>query len=139
MQRRTVIANLAIMTVGLRATPAVAWPLVSAEEERREGRAAPPSIAVIQPDSGKPISGPVAIQLAFYTRPDATIDTSTFKATYGFLGLNITERLLKHAKLTPKGITAEDVSIPTGQHRITLSVADTMKRVARRTFEVTVV
>jgi len=46
---------------------------------------------------------------------------------------------LQHAKLTPQGITAEDVSIPPGRHSITLSVADTMGRTAKRNFQVTVV
>jgi hypothetical protein len=94
---------------------------------------------VIQPDPQKPISGPVTIQIAFRTQPGASIVPSTFEATYGFLGLDITARLLQHAKLTPQGITAEDVSIPQGKHNITLSVADTLGRIAKRTFQVTVV
>jgi hypothetical protein len=139
MQRRTFIAGLGITTLGLPAPSAIAWDLVSAEEERQEHLITPPTIEVIQPDPTKPISGPVTIKLAFRTQPGASIVPSTFEATYGFLGFNITARLLEHATLTPQGITAEDVSIPSGRHNITLSVADTMGRVAKRTFQVTVV
>jgi hypothetical protein len=139
MQRRTFIAGLGITTLGLPAPSAIAWELVSTEEERQEDLITPPTIEVIQPDPAKPISGPVTIQLAFRTQPGASIVPSTFEATYGFLGLDITARLLQHAKLTPQGITAEDVSIPSGQHSITLSVADSLGRIAKRTFQVTVV
>ena len=138
MQRRTFIAGLGITTVGLPAPSAIGWDLVSTEEERQEDLITPPTIEVIQPDPTKPISGSVTIQIAFRTQPGASIVTSTFEATYGFLGLDITARLLQHAKLTPQGITAEDVSIPRGQHNITLSVADTLGRIAKRTFQVTV-
>ena len=139
MQRRIFIAGLGITTLGLSAPSAIAWELVSTEEERQEDLITPPTIEVIQPDPAKPISGPVTIQLAFRTQPGASIVPSTFEATYGFLGLDITARLLQHAKLTPQGITAEDVSIPSGQHSITLSVADSLGRIAKRTFQVRVV
>jgi hypothetical protein len=139
MQRRALIAGLGITTLGLPAPSAIAWDLVSPEDERQEDLITPPTIEVIRPDLAKPISDPVTIQLAFRTQPGASILPSTFEATYGFLGLDITARLLQHAKLTPQGITAEDVSIPSGQHSITLSVADTMGRTAKRTFQVTVV
>jgi hypothetical protein len=138
MQRRALIAGLAITTLGLPAASATAWDLVSPEEETQEDSITPPTIEVIRPDPAKPISGPVTIQIAFRTQPGASIVTSTFEATYGFLGIDITARLLQHAKLTPAGITAEDVSIPPGRHNITLSVADTLGRVAKRTFQVTV-
>jgi hypothetical protein len=138
MQRRTLIAGLAITTLGLPAPSAMAWDLVSPEEERQEDVITPPTIEVIRPDPAKPISGPVTIQLAFRTQPSASIVPSTFEATYGFLGLDITARLLQHATLTPQGITAEDVSIPSGRHSITLSIADTLGRIAKRTFQVTV-
>jgi hypothetical protein len=139
MQRRTFIAGLGITTVGLPAPSAIGWDLVSTEEERQEDLITPPTIEVIRPDPAKPISGPVTIQLAFRTQPGASIVPSTFEATYGFLGIDITARLLQHANLTAQGIIAEDVSIPSGQHSITLSVADTLGRIAKRTFQVTVV
>ena len=114
MQRRTFIAGLGITTLGLPAPSAIAWDLVSPNEEQQEDLITPPTIEVIRPDPAKPISGPVTIQLAFRTQPGASILPATFEATYGFLGLHITARLLQHAKLTPQGITAEDVSISSG-------------------------
>jgi hypothetical protein len=137
MQRRIFVTGLVITTLGLPA-PSIGWELVPPDEEREEELITPPTIQVVRPDLAKPISGPVTIQIVFRTQPGASIVTSTFVATYGFLGLDITERLLQHANLTPQGITAREVSIPRGQHSITLSVADTMGRVAKRTVQLTV-
>jgi hypothetical protein len=106
MQRRIFIAGLVITALALPA-PSIGWELVPRDEEREEELITPPTIQVIRPDLAKPISGPVTIQIVFRTQPGASIVTSTFVATYGFLGLDITERLLQHANLTPQGITAE--------------------------------
>ena len=64
MQRRTFIAGLGITTLGLPAPSAIAWDLVSPNEEQQEDLITPPTIEVIRPDPAKPISGPVTIQLA---------------------------------------------------------------------------
>jgi len=70
--------------------------------------------------------------------PDAKIVTSSFKATYGWLGVDITQRLLEHATLTANGLAADDINAPTGQHRVTVSIADTHDRVGTRTFRFTI-
>jgi hypothetical protein len=66
------------------------------------------------------------------------IDMRTFNATYGRLGINITSRLLEHAATTPDGLSAENVELPTGNHRVTLSIADTSGKTASRTFRFSV-
>jgi hypothetical protein len=137
MQRRIFIIGSVITTLGPPA-PSIGWELVPPDEEREEELIKPPTIQVIRPDLAKPISGPVDDPNRLSDATWRLEVTSTFVATYGFLGLDITGRLLQHANLTPQGITAREVSIPRGQHNITLSVADTMGRVAKRTVQLTV-
>ena len=62
----------------------------------------------------------------------------TFKATYGWLGVNITGRLLEHATTTPNGLSAENVDLPAGDHKVTLSIADTIGKISTRTFRFSV-
>jgi hypothetical protein len=62
----------------------------------------------------------------------------TFNATYGWLGINITQRLLAHAVTTPNGLSAENVELPPGDHRVKLSIAGTSGKMASRTFRFSV-
>jgi hypothetical protein len=62
----------------------------------------------------------------------------TLSATYGWLGINITQRLLDHAVKTPNGLAADNVELPPGDHRVTLSIADMSGKTASRTFRFSV-
>jgi hypothetical protein len=62
----------------------------------------------------------------------------SFRATYGWLGINITNRLLQHAVKTPNSLSAANVNLPRGNHRITLSIADNVGKTASRTFQFSV-
>jgi len=62
----------------------------------------------------------------------------SFQALYGFFNIDITSRLLEHAKVTADGLVAENVNIPAGEHRVTLEIADNEGRVGTRTFKFTV-
>jgi hypothetical protein len=62
----------------------------------------------------------------------------SFRATYGWLGINITRRLLEHAVTTPNSLSAENVNLPRGNHRVTLSIADTSGKTASQTFRFSV-
>jgi hypothetical protein len=98
-----------------------------------------PTIEMRRPDITSPVRVPVSINIQFIPRPNTSIDVATFKATYGWLGIDITRRLLDHASLTPAGLSADNARLPPGEHRVTLSVADTLGQVGSRTFEFTVV
>ena len=87
-----------------------------------------PSILVAQPDEGQALRAPLSIRLRFVARGDAAIDLSSFRARYGFLGLDVTERLLQHARLFPGGIEIDNAQIPPGDHRLRLEIADTRGR-----------
>jgi hypothetical protein len=80
----------------------------------------------------------LAAGIRFSPGPGQSIDMRTFNATYGLLGVNITRRLLDHAVTTPNGLAAENVELPAGRHRVTLSIADTSGKTASRTFNFSV-
>lgn len=144
MYRRTLLFGL----IALYATAAKAWDLITQDEFERDSVAphpvtplvgAPPgapTIKVEQPDATMPIKPPVTIRISFLPKAGATIDPASFRATYGWL--DITGRILEHAHVSPSGLLANNVNIPTGHHKVTLQIADNMHRVGAHTFEFTV-
>lgn len=98
-----------------------------------------PAIEIVQPGDIKPIASPISIRLSFAAFGGAAIDVTSFRATYGWLEIDITERLLDHAQLTVAGLTADHANIPPGHHSVTLTIADTMHRTTNRTFEFVIV
>jgi hypothetical protein len=137
--------------IGLVTLPAAAqsdWHLITQQEEARGAAAphnrAPPersgplTIDLVRPDLSRPIRNPTTIELRFSPGPGVTIATGSFHAAYGWLGIDVTRRLLQHAVITANGLVARDVDLPPGDHRITLSIADTSGRSASRTFSLSV-
>ena len=91
-----------------------------------------PVITVKQPDISHALRNPMTFDIRFRAAPGATINPSTFQAKYGWLGINITSRLLEHATRTSNGLYAADVDVPAGNHRISVSIADNLGRVGAR-------
>ncbi len=124
------------------------WPLVTQDENARDRAAphvpgprdlpAPPTISLLRPNISMPIQNPVSIELRFDPGPGRAIDMGSFRATYGWLSIDITRRLLEHATAIPNGLLAENVDLPVGNHRIILSIADTAGKRASRTFQFSV-
>jgi hypothetical protein len=128
------------------------WPLITKEEfqrsqaaprpEARSLRAAPaagvPAIEVEQPNAGKPIKSPISIIVRFRAQDGAVINPSSMRITYGWLGIDITSRVLEHSKLTADGLSATDAQLPSGKHRVTISIKDSKGREAVRNFDFTV-
>jgi hypothetical protein len=150
---RMMNASVAVTALSLALTtfPSIAqkeWELITAQEEARDDAAPhvpgppdlppPPAIDLLRPDFSKLIRNPVTIEVLFSAGPGRPIDMRTFKATYGWLGINITGRLLEHAMTTPNGLSAENVDLPPGDHKVTLSIADTSGKIASRTFRFSV-
>lgn len=129
-------------------TQAMAWPLITPEEEGRDraapdapappDRPPPPTITLVRPDISQPIRNPVTIEVQFTPGPGSSVNMDSFNAIYGRLGINITRRLLDHAVATNDGLSATDVELPSGDHRITLSIADTSGRTASKTLRFSV-
>jgi len=132
---------------------AAAWTLISKEEFEHDSsaprfrfrgfvapatQAGAPVIEVDQPDETRPINVPVTIRLRFRPQGGAIIDLTSFRATYGWLAIDITQRIIEHAQVSASGLLANGADIPAGHHKVTLQVADNMHRVGMRTFEFTV-
>lgn len=138
------------MASALASTAAVASPsfqLVT-EEEMRASQAAPeplrsrsvpapgaPRIELQAPAIDAPVKAPVNIRLAFNTESPAQARPDSFKAYYGRLRLDITQRLLGAAKVTASGIQVDGAALPKGQHRLLLRLEDTLGRIGERSFE----
>jgi hypothetical protein len=125
------------------------WDLVTPEEEARDNVAphlsgpadlpAPPLIHLRRPDISRPVNNPTTIELQFSAGPGSAVDMRTFRATYGWLGINITSRLLEHAKkTTPDTLLAENVDLPLGDHKVTVSIANASGKMASQTFRFSV-
>lgn len=128
-----------------------AWTLLTTEEVSEETKAQPPKeepalaapvgapvIEVLEPDSSRPIKAPVNIRIRFRAQQGATIDPATFRAKYGWLGLDITGRLIGHAKIDAAGVSADNAEIPAGHYMVTLQIADSLGRVGTRALEFTI-
>lgn len=88
-----------------------------------------PEIVLVEPsDLSRPLSKPFPISLAFKANDGAAVKPETFKALYGMLKLDITDRITKKAKVSPEGIVVEKAEIPSGDHRLILRVTDDQGR-----------
>jgi hypothetical protein len=154
MHRRALIVG-AIASSYIGAARAETWSLITAEEFEKEqtslgADANPPSptrslgsssptITIEQPDISKPIKSPIGIRASFHPHGTATIVLTSFRVTYGSMGVDITSRIVAHAKISQSGISADNAQLPPGHHRITVQIADDKGQVGIQGFEFTVV
>jgi len=87
-----------------------------------------PQIEIRQPGQLSGVKAPFPIQLGFKASDGADIDLKSFRVRYGFLKLDITDRLLKKAQLTRDGLSLPEAAIPPGQHRLLIRLVDTRAR-----------
>ena len=150
MYRRNLIFGvIASSCFGIRR--ASAWPLVTRQLQHREnaaphGQAAPaptragaPTIRIEEPDITRPVRSPVNIRIRFQAAANARIEVNTLRVRYGRLGIDITRRILAHARPTPSGVFVEDAELPRGRHRVTIQIADNMGRVGSKSFDFNIV
>jgi hypothetical protein len=97
-----------------------------------------PKIVVVQPVAAGTLHPPLTFRVRFVPEAGAAIDTHTFRATYGFMGIDITSRLLQHARLSSQELDADNVAVPAGNHQVTLTIADSRGREVSQTFQFTV-
>jgi len=84
-----------------------------------------PVIELVTPDNlANPIKNPFLMEITFVPKSGSIVDFSTFKAFYGAFKIDITDRLMKQATRTEKGLKLDNVSVPSGYHSITLMVKD---------------
>lgn len=146
-RRKIVVTLLSACAILSMVRQAPAWTLFTDDEIRKESRAAHPRastapapqpgapvIDIVEPDAKKPIKSPFGIRIRFRPGSGASIDPASFRVKYGWLNLDITERLIGHAKVDASGVAADDAEIPAGEYSITLQIADTLGRIGTRTF-----
>jgi hypothetical protein len=101
----------------------------SATRRTRAITPANPEIAVVKPESlAEPLKAPFPIQILFRAREGAVIVPESLRILYGFMRIDITERLTARAKVTPAGIVVESAAIPPGNHRLLIRVSDDRER-----------
>ncbi len=84
-----------------------------------------PIIEIVKPAvQGGKVGSPMTIEVKFRAGDGKKIDPSSFKLYYGAFKLDVTERLLKTAKITASGFSIDNVQIPQGEHRLVLRVSD---------------
>ncbi len=148
--RLSTVCSLLILSLSL---PAQAMVLVTTDEAKQSAKstvveslldtAADPSvirpaIEIRQPSLlSQPLGTPLAIELSFLAA-DAPIVPDSFRAYYGNLKLNITDRIVKKVKVLAEGLRIEDAEIPSGQHRILLIIEDAKGRRGERELKFTV-
>ncbi len=97
-----------------------------------------PVITVVEPAATSGIKAPLTIRLAFSSPAGRAIDPRSFRALYGLLGIDITDRLAKYATVTAGGLIATNAEIPKGSHSITLEIKDSAGKLGKRDFDFTV-
>src|SRR5579864_1277688 len=110
MRSSVMIATAAMLTAAIALAAGHGFELLSQREYQSEltARAKPgaalvtrsadlnaPSITVVKPDRNLPILPPVDIDVRFKPAEGATVNVSSLKIKYGFLGLDITQRILQ--------------------------------------------
>jgi hypothetical protein len=148
--RLSTVCSLLVLTLNL---PAHAVVLVTTDEAEHSAKSTKveslldivadsnvvrPAIEIRQPSLlSQPLGTPLAIELSFLAA-DAPIVPDSFRAYFGNLKLNITERILKKVKVLADGLRIEDAEIPSGQHRILLVIEDAKGRRGERELQFTV-
>src|SRR6516225_11958218 len=102
-------------------------------------RAGAPTIRIEEPDITRLVRSPVNIRIRFQAAANAKIDVNTLRVRYGRLGIDLTRRILAHARSTQSGVFVEDAELPRGRHRVTIQIADNMGRVGSKSFDFNVV
>ena len=94
-----------------------------------------PKIEVAAPNLTAPLTSPMPIQMNFAATSPATIKPETFKVLYGAFQIDVTQRLLSTAKVTAQGMNVPEASLPSGKHKLHLSVEDSIGRKGYRLVE----
>jgi len=87
-----------------------------------------PKINVKKPAISGVVASPTNIEISFEADEGAKIELDSLEVLYGWLALDITDRIKKHAELSAKGLVASNVSLPEGDHTITIVIKDSKGR-----------
>jgi len=155
MGPKVTMAAVAMLAVAVALAAARGFELLSQQEYQSEltARAKPgaalvarsadlnaPSITVVKPNRTLPIQPPVDIDVRFKPAEGATVNVSSLKIKYGFLGLDITQRILQApgVQISADGLRASGAQLPSGSHKLLIEIADNYGRTGRQPLEFTV-
>jgi hypothetical protein len=93
-----------------------------------------PVIEIVTPDATTPVHAPVDITVRFEPGPGARIVLDSLHIRYGLIGLDVTDRIRKAARVTEQGIDAPGASLPTGSHSMSIEISDSAGRTTRQAF-----
>ena len=93
-----------------------------------------PIIKLLQPKDLENVEKPITIELLFDATIDAEIELDSFKFTYGLLGIDVTSKFFKVAKIESNRIIAKNVVMPSGRHRFTVHISDSAGKTAKANF-----
>lgn len=97
-----------------------------------------PKITIERPALGSKISSPTNIRLSFKANTDSKIDIDSLSFLYGWVGLDITDRIKENATITISGLSADNISLPSGEHVITVRISDDKGRTKEKKIEFTI-
>ena len=87
-----------------------------------------PRIIINAPSVASGIYSPIKIDINFKASDDSAIQLDSLKVLYGWMDLDITDRIMQYAQVSRAGISAENVELPVGEHNITIEITDTKGR-----------
>jgi hypothetical protein len=94
------------------------------------GMDAGPGIEILKPTAEERQPKPLRILIRFIARSQP-VDLSTLKVTVlKIIGIDITDRIQPY--VTAEGIDIQEAKIPTGNHRLRISIADTTGQTSAR-------
>ncbi|NOQ16404.1 MAG: hypothetical protein GQ581_05050, partial [Methyloprofundus sp.] len=73
-----------------------------------------PEISINKPSISSAVTSPTNIEISFKASDGAKIDVESLEVLYGWLSLNITDRIREHAELSAEGLLASNVNLPDG-------------------------
>lgn len=86
-----------------------------------------PTIHLVDPEGlDKPLKNPFRMEVLFKPQQGTVLDFTSFKAYYGTFKIDITDRLLKEAVKTPFSIRLANVDVPSGRHKLLISIKDNL-------------
>ena len=84
-----------------------------------------PAIDIVRPEVNEGnVASPVAIEVRFKPVPGKANDLASFKLYFGAFKIDVTDRLLKTAKVTPTRFSIDKVDVPSGTNRLVMRVGD---------------
>lgn len=90
-----------------------------------------PRIVFDKPLQNGVVSAPLDVVVKFIPESGSEIVPGSLKVFYGFMKLDITDRIIKRAQINNNALVATGAEIPAGSHKLLLEIRDNKNRVGR--------